>query len=204
MKIFLILISTISFNLHLQAAELPKFAGAYHFVETSLELQQIQHQVRLVASSSLGQDLLRSYRNQNYACVSKGNSAYQCKAFLKNLLDDSEIRIQIVTQFEAINFIFADSQDDYSLVNEGEVIQEFEKHQKSSFAGQDFDKIRLYITSDLKKFKVFSHAGRAEYFYLNSVGDIAKQVQIAKVNKKSSAVVVEDKYTYLYEAVWKQ
>lgn len=204
MKKFLVSVSVLFLSLNLGAVELPHFVGTYSFVENDLQLQQIQHHVRLVASTAQGQELLQSYRSQNYACLYMGSSAYQCKAFLKNLLENPEIRAQIIAQLSAVDFSFSVSQDDYALVNEGEVIQEFEKTQKSSFAGQDFDKIHLYITSDLKKFKVFSHSGRSEHFYLNSGGDIAKQVQISKVNKKSSAVVVEDKYTYLYEAVLKQ
>lgn len=186
------------------AADLPVFSGTYSFSEQDLSVQQIQHMVKFVTSSQDGRDLLHSYRSQNYECVYAGRNLYQCKSFLKNLLENPEIREQIVLQFNGLDLTFERSQDDYSLVNEGDVIQEFEKNQKSSFSGQDFDKIHLYITSNLKKFKLFSYAGRTEYFYLNSGGYIAKQVQLSKVNKKSSPVVVEDKYTYLYEGVWKQ
>jgi hypothetical protein len=158
----------------------------------------------LVASTAAGQELLQSYRQQNYGCVYMGSSAYQCKAFLKNLLDNPEVRLEVVNKFKDAVFGFTDSNSDYALVNEGEVIWEYEKYQKSSFAGQDFDKIHFYITAGLKKFKVFSALGAAEHFYLNSDEEIAKQVQLSRVNKKSSAVVVEDKYTYLYEGIWKQ
>ncbi|MBY0553106.1 hypothetical protein K2P97_01170 [bacterium] len=185
------------------SANLPEFSGTYNFSEQNLSLQQIQHVIKFAAASQSGRDLLQSYRSQNYECVYEGSNIYKCKSFLKNLLENPEVRAEITARFSSSDFVFALSQDDYSLVNEGDMIQEFEKNQKSSFLGQDFDKIHMYITSNLKKFKVFSYAGRTEYFYLNSDGDIAKQVQLSKLNKKSSPVVVEDKYTYLYEGVWK-
>lgn len=120
--------------------------------------------------------------------------------------ESQEIRGKVIVDNTPLILNFEKSSDDYSLINEGETLLEFEKYQKSSFGKNSFDKIHFYITPDIKKFKIYDSrvSNSAEYFYLTSVGEIAKQIVTSKTNKRAAPFITEDKHIYLYEGIWKQ
>lgn len=186
--------------------ELPKFEGAYYFDSSFLKLSQTQHIVNLINNTEEARQSLNFYKNKGYSCRYVMSNSYQCKKFNKENVEDQEVRQRVLNQFSAMVLNFRYSTDEYFLINEGEVIKEFEKNQESSFDEQKFNKVHLYITADLIKLKLYDANKNidADYFYLNSFGFISKQITIAKKNKPSASFIIEDKHFYLYEGVWKQ
>lgn len=206
MKILILNIFLSLFTVAASAVDLPKFESEFHFDKSQLKLQQVQHHVAIVDFSEAGKQAIKDLRRAGFTCLYVANSMHECKKFIRDSADDSAVLNQIVTEHGPLILKFEASSDNYTLISEGVVLQEYEKLQKSSFSKQSFDKVHFYITSDLKKFKL-SHSGNlsaVEHFYINPSGYIAKQIQALKINKKTPSFVIEDRQLFLYEGIWKQ
>lgn len=206
MKFSLISLTSIFISLTALAVDIPQFESKFYFEGSSLKIHQVQHLVNLVASSSEAKEALAGFRQSGYTCRYIANNLNQCRIFVSEKPESQEVREKVIQENSPLILNFEKSSDDYSLINEGETLLEFEKYQKSSFGKNSFDKIRFYVTPDIKKFKIFDSVmnQKAEHFYLTSNGEIAKQIMISKTNKRTVSFIVEDKHTYLYEGIWKQ
>lgn len=205
MKIAFIVLTAAFVSLSALAVDIPEFESNFRFEASSLKIQQVQHHINLVASSEAASKELARLRQSGYICRYIANNLNQCRIFVSEKPESQEVRERVINENSPLILNFEKSSDDYSLINEGETLLEFEKYQNSSFGHNTFDKIHFYVTPDVKKFKIFDSRKneKAEYFYLTADEEIAKQIVISKFNKRTVSFIVEDKHTYLYEGIWK-
>ena len=206
MKFAFVILASIFISLAASAVDIPQFESKFNFEVSALKIQQVQHVVNLVVSSTEAKLVLADLRQTGYICRYIANNMNQCRIFVSEKPESPEIREKIIIENSPLVLNFEKSSDDYSLINESEMLLEFEKYQKSSFGKNRYDKIHFYVMPDIKKFKIYDSRVNetAEYFYLTSNGEIAKQIVTSKTNKRTAAFITEDKHIYLYEGIWKQ
>lgn len=206
MNFLLINLVALTLSVSTFAADLPEFSGHFKFDSSSLAIQQVRHQIVLVVSSDNAKQYLGELRERGYACSYVVNNHHRCILFVAEKPEDSDVRIGVIKDNESRLLEFETSSEEYSLINEAIALLEFEKYQNSKFDNTAFDKIRFYVTAGLKKFKIYDSkiSNSGEHFYMTRDGQIARQIQVSKKNRKTSSFVVEDRNIYLYEGVWKQ
>lgn len=193
------------FALNAHAITLPNFAGQFSFSKNDLTLEQVQHRVFLSAGTSVGIFFLEQLKQQNYICEHMYSSYHLCNKFLENFGSDREVSQKLIEKNSKIQLSFVDSSDEYELINDAPSLIELAKNQKSNFDGIEYNRIHFFVIPDLIKFKIYQSNGASEeHFYMNSKNQVAKLIMAQKINKKPNASVIEDKYIYVYEGVWKQ
>ena len=205
MKFAFVISVSIFVSVTASAVDIPQFESKYSFEASALKIQQVQHIVNLVVMSSEAKQVLADLRQSGYICRYIANNMNQCRLFVSEKPESREVREKVVAENTPLVLNFEKSSDDYSLINEGDMLLEFEKYQNSSFGKNSYDKIRFYILPDLSKFKIYDSriSANADYFYMTAGGEIAKQIVSSKTNKRTASFITEDKHNYLYEGIWK-
>lgn len=206
MKYVLVTLASMFVSFAASAVDVPYFESKYSFEASALKIQQVQHIVNLVVISDEAKQAHSDLKQSGYICRYIANNMHQCRLFVSGKPENQEVREKVIAENTPHVLNFEKSSDDYSLINEGEMLLEFEKYQNSSFGKNSYDKIHFYILPDIKKFKIYDSrvSANADYFYMTAGGEIAKQIASSKTNKRTASFITEDKHTYLYEGIWKQ
>lgn len=188
------------------AAPAPEFLGTHAFSTNDLKVTQIQHLITVSVRNDEAKNFVNALKAQGYQCQQAANQTSKCKKFDRGIVEDADLRADIVREFGKNVLHFELANDDYEVVNNAPSLTELEKSQNSSFGSLLFNKIRVYVfTEGLIKLKIFSTAhDEQSYFYLNANAEISQQISAVKINQKQNLNVVDDRVVYLYEAVWKK
>lgn len=193
-------------SLNVYAAPAPEFLGTHAFSTNDLKVTQIQHLITVSVRNDEAKNFVNALKAQGYQCQQAANQTSKCKKFDRGIVEDADLRADIVREFgkNVLNFELAN--DEYEVINNAPALTELEKSQNSSFGSLLFNKIRLYVfTEGLIKLKIFSTShDEQSYFYLNANSEISQQISAVKINQKQNLNVVDDRVVYLYEAVWKK
>lgn len=193
-------------SVSVNAAPAPEFLGTHAFSANDLKVTQIQHLLTVSVRNDEAKNFVNALKAQGYQCQQAANLMSKCKKFDRGIVEDADLRADIVREFgkNVLNFELAN--DAYEVINSAPTLTELEKSQNSSFGSLLFNKIRVYVfTEGLIKLKVFSTShDEQSYFYLNSNSEISQQISAVKINQKQNLNVVDDRVVYLYEAVWKK
>lgn len=202
MKFISVLSLLIGINAY--AVDVPMFAGLFKFSPNDLSLEQMQHTLSLSAGTADGVDFLNKLRQDSYTCKHIYSFYYSCKKIIAQPVENPAVRQGLIEKLSPNELSFISTDEDYELLNDAPALVELARNQKSSFDEHDFDKIHFFVIPGLIKFKLYQKTGaETAYFYLTDNKQIAQQIIISKNNKKPVASVIEDKYIYVYEAVWK-
>jgi hypothetical protein len=201
---YVALVFLVSFNVH--AAPAPEFLGSHTFSANDLKVTQIQHLITVSVRNDEAKNFVKDLKAKGYQCQQATNQMNKCKKFDRGIIEDADLRADIVREFGKNVLNFELSNDGYEVVNDAPALTELEKSQNSSFGSLMFNKIRVYIfTEGLIKLKIFSTShDEQSYFYLNANSEISQQISAVKLNQKQNLNVVDDRVVYLYEAVWKK
>jgi hypothetical protein len=204
MSKYIALLFLVSLNVH--AGPPPEFLGTYAFSANDLKVTKIQHLITVSVRKDEAKNYVKDLEAKGYQCQQAANQISKCKKFDRGIIEDAELRADIVRDFGKNVLNFELSNDGYEVVNDTPALTELEKSQNSSFGSLMFNKIRVYIfTEGLIKLKILSTShGEQIYFYLNDNSEISQQILALKLNQKQNLNVVEDSVAYLYEAVWKK
>ena len=204
--IALMLIMGLGLSVAVNAAPAPEFLGAHDFSVNDLKITQIQHLIVVAVKNNEGKNFVNALKAQGYQCQMAANSMSKCKKFDRGIVEDSDLRADIISEFGKNRLNFELASEGYEVVNEAPTLTELEKSQNSSFGQLLFNKLRVYVFAEgLIKLKIFSTSHEEQsYFYLNSNQEISQQITAVKINQKQNLNVVDDRVVYLYEAVWKK
>jgi hypothetical protein len=193
-------------TLNVFAAPAPEFLGTHAFSTNDLKITQTQHLITVAVRNVEAKNFVNALKAQGYQCQLAANSMSKCKKFDRGIVEDADLRADIIREFSKNVLNFELSNHDYEVVNEAPALTELEKSQNSSFGALLFNKIRVYVfVEGLVKLKIFSTShDEQSYFYLNEKSEISQQISAVKINQKQNLNVVDDRVVYLYEAVWKK
>ena len=101
-----------------QAAPAPEFLGTYAFNQTELKITQIQHLVTVAVRNDEAKNFVNSLKKQGYQCQLAPNSMSKCKKFDRGIIEDADLRADIVREF------FNHDDESYFYLNSGSQISQ--------------------------------------------------------------------------------
>ena len=197
----------------LLAKDVPVFTGLYQFDSSKTQIVQTQHYVYLNVMNAESEAELKSYIQQNYACLFQGQRIYKCSQFLSENQNSAASDL-ILNKYDHAQIHFEQTHFSPELTNQGEVIQEWELIQKIDLLLQgesfSYDKIHYLVNDQLVKMKLKSKQNEsAAYFYILNSGSadydqqkIYLQDQIEIQEKPTSRYQIKNSKKYVFEVAW--
>lgn len=194
--------------------EVPIFNGVYEFNAGATQVVQLQHHIYLRVGNAESKAELNQLIENKYTCVFQGQSIYKCVQFIKDF-SNTDVADQMIQQkYLHAQIHFEKTHYAPELVNEGEVIQEWQLIQKIDFLLQDesysYDKVQYVINDDVVKLKLQSKQNETQsYFYVPNVksgmpstAKIYLQDSVESKQSPASKYQLRNFKKYLYEVVW--